>query len=961
MDDKAQKSKFQETLNLQRTDFSIRANAQIKEPEILKRWDDEHIAQKATEKNSGSKKFILHDGPPYANGHLHLGHALTYVLKDIVCKAKRMQGFHAPLVPGWDCHGLPIELKVTTERGLENNRDSVDRITFKKYCREYAEHWIQVQTKELKELGKLADFAHPYLTMSPSYESLTVRALAKFIEQGYIERKLKTVPWCASCQTVLATAEIEYKDRKDPSIYVQFPLPSQTARTIFPFLFEKKPDLHLSFLVWTTTPWTLPLNRAVVLNPSAVYAVLQGKTENQGIIVAKDLADKLCAQIGIEKIELAEADAVVFKGKQAEHPFIQGLQVPVLLDDSVLVSEGTACMHSAPGCGPEDYLLGIKNGLEIYSPLSDDGRYTKGILPTELEGKSIADGQGWVIQTLIDNGRLFHKASISHSYPHCWRCRNGLMFRATSQWFCDLQKNDLVKRSLEEIEKITFVPARGQARLHSFIANRSEWCISRQRQWGVPIPAILCNDCGWSFLSAEFVNNVADHVAKEGVEFWDRMAPIALVELGLLPKDFACGSCGNKNWGHFKLERDILDVWFDSGVSSYAVLSQEPKRLGVPADLYFEGSDQHRGWFQSSLLCGMIIFGHAPMRGIATHGFIVDEHKRKMSKSLGNVIAPGDIMTKYSRDILRLWVAGANFEDDLVISEKLLANVAEVYKKIRNTCRFMVANLYDFDITKDAVETNQMWAIDHYALATLHELDKKVRVCYDTYNFSGAVQAINNYCTNELSAVYLDILKDRLYVEKTDGLARRSAQTAIYNILDVLTRLLAPILSFLAEELSDFYQKGKQQSIHLQEFSPVLDIWDFLNQISKQGQWNMLVLLRAAVLKAIEPLREQGIIKHPYEAVVTLYVDPISDEGMLLKSFIQELEVREDKIRFFKDWLIVSNVTFVDHVQNLEQSGLPWLGVKIERAQGVKCPRCWQWTDSKHADGLCARCAMVVG
>lgn len=983
MDDKAQKNKFQGTLNLPQTDFSIRANASIKEPEILKRWDDENIAQKATEKNSGSKKFILHDGPPYANGNLHIGHALTYVLKDIVCKAKRMQGFHAPLVPGWDCHGLPIELKVTTERGLEKDRNSIDRITFKKYCREYAKHWISVQTKELKELGKLADYDHAYLTMSPSYESFTVRALAKFIEQGYIERKLKTVPWCGSCQTVLATAEIEYKDRKDPSIYVQFPLPDQTARMTFPFLFEKKPNLRLSFLVWTTTPWTLPLNRAVVLNPSAVYVVLQGKEENQAIIVARELADKLCALVGIEKFELAEADSVVFKNKQAEHPFIDGQLVPVLLDDSVMVSEGTACMHSAPGCGPEDYLLGVKNGLEIYSPLSDDGRYTKGILPTELEGKSITEAQGWVIQTLLDKGNLLHKASISHSYPHCWRCRNGLMFRATSQWFCDLQKNDLVKRSRQEIENITFIPERGEARLDSFIANRSEWCISRQRQWGVPIPAILCSECGWSFLQADFVNKVADYVAKEGVEFWDRMTAELLVELGLLPTDFACGDCKNKNLSRFKLERDILDVWFDSGVSSYAVLAQDQKNLGVPADAYFEGSDQHRGWFQSSLLCGMVIFGQAPMKTIATHGFIVDEQKRKMSKSVGNVIAPGDIMTKYSRDILRLWVAGADFEGDLVISEKLLQNVAEVYKKIRNTCRFMVANLYDFDIATDAIEIDQMWALDQYALSTVHELDKKVRAAYDAYNFSGVVQAINNYCTNELSAVYLDILKDRLYVEKADGLARRSAQTALYHILDCMTHLLAPVLSFLSEELSDFYQKNKQASIHLQDMPQIVDVWELLKHnltgdaarvygptqndatavyaTQKQGQWNMLIALRAAVLKAIEPLREQSIVKHPYEAVVSLYIDPVSDEGALFESFMQELAAKEDIVRFFKDWLIVSHVTMLDSARDCGQSGLPWLAVRVERAQGTKCPRCWQWTDSRHVDGLCGRCEQVVG
>lgn len=977
-----QKNPFQETLNLPKTDFSIRANAAQKEPEILKRWEEQDLCTKVTHKNKGQEKFILHFGPPYANGNLHIGHSLSETLKDIVCKAKRMAGFHVPLIPGWDCHGLPIELKVTAEHGLEKDRENIDRVAFKKYCREYAQRWIAIQAEELKEHAILADFKNPYLTMNPGYEASTLRALAAFIEKGHIERKLKTVPWCGSCQTVLATAEIEYKDRKDPSIYVLFTFDDKTSRVTFPFLFEKNPELVISLAVWTTTPWTLPLNRAVVINPTAVYVVLQGKEPNQAFIVAKDVADKVCATLGIEKVELAECDSIVFEGKKVAHPFIQNFQVPVLLDDMAQIGEGTACVHSAPGCGPEDYLFGVKHGLEIFSPLSADGKYTKGILPESLEGMAIADGQRMVFTLLLENKTLLHKTSLTHSYPHCWRCRNGLMFRATNQWFCDLSKNNLINRSLKEIEKTTFVPERGKARLHSFIANRTEWCISRQRRWGVPIPAVMCQACGWTLLSAEFVRLVADKVAQEGIEFWDRMSMQGLIDEQILAQDFACEGCLNHDLTRFTLERDILDVWFDSGVSSYAVLAQDPEQLGLPADVYFEGSDQHRGWFQSSMLCGMVMYDHAPMKTIATHGFVVDEHKRKMSKSLGNVVGPKDVMTKFSRDILRLWVASADYENDLVISDALLASTAEMYRKIRNTCRFLIANIYDFDIATDAVEVQDMLAIDQYALASLHDLDANVRAAYDKYHFSTVVQAINTYCTNDLSAVYLDILKDRLYVEKPNGLARRSAQTVMYHILDVLTRLMSPVLSFLAEEISDVYQNDKQESIHLQDFTQVLDVWGFLTTglqsdrivthqvqetgvliyaLQKRGQWTTLAMLRDAVLKAIEPKRTEGIVKHSYEAHVTLWLDPASEQAEQIKMFLADLDGKEDATRFFKDWFVVSAVSFVADEQGLDQSTLSWLSLKVEHAQGVKCPRCWRWDASSHDAGLCNRCQAVLG
>jgi isoleucyl-tRNA synthetase len=524
------------------------------------------------------------------------------------------------------------------------------------------------------------------------------------------------------------------------------------------------------------------------------------------------------------------------------------------------------------------------------------------------------------------------------------------------------QKNDLVKRALAQVEQIEFIPDWGKARLHAFIANRAEWCISRQRQWGVPIVALLCKKCDWAFVDSDFVKRVADRVAQEGIEYWDRITIEQLIADGLLHKDFACASCGNKALSEFRQERDILDVWFDSGASNYAVLQQDLENLSFPADLYLEGSDQHRGWFQSSLLCSMVLNDQAPMKAILTHGYVVDEQKRKMSKSIGNTVAPQEVIKKYSRDILRLWVASSDFQGDVVISEKLLQNVAEVYRKIRNTCRFLLSNLYDFDSSRDAVTFEKLPALDQYALAQLQEVDKKIRQAYEAYHFAGVFHALNNYCTNDLSAVYLDILKDRLYVEKADGHQRRSAQTVMYTILDTLTRLMAPILSFMAEELSDQYQKNKTESIHLQVFNAI----DFAAQ---HRAWEALEVLRSAVLKSIEPLREQGVIKHSLEARVVLYLDPSSDQAQVIKEFIDGLAGKEEIGRFFSDWCIVSRVDFVpsrqvsaagDLTGSLVQSEAPWLWIAVAHADGVKCPRCWHWEVTDHAQQLCVRCATVL-
>lgn len=981
MSDQAKKS-FKETLNLPNTDFSIRAKAKEKEPEILKRWIKENLYHAAFEKNKGiGKTFTLHDGPPFANGHIHMGHALNRTLKDIVLKCKRMSGYNVISNPGWDCHGLPIELKVVKELEGEQEGSSVEqRVAFKKKCREYAQKWIDVQAEELKRLGVVTDWEHPYITMDPAYEGAILECFADFVEKGYIERKGKTVPWCSSCSTVLATAEIEYQEKKDPSCYILFPFDKAVSEKVFPGVAE------VSLLVWTTTPWTIPLNRAVVIHPTANYVLLEGKEGGSAFIVAEQIADKICAEAGIEKKVLKTFAPETLKNLFVNHPYVEDLQVPVLLDNMVLLDDGTACVHSAPGCGPEDYMVGVKNNLEIFSPITPDGKYSEGIQPKELEGMSVFDGQIWSIKKMAEKGRLFHKSSMRHSYPHCWRCHEPLIFRATDQWFCDLQKNDIVKKSIEAAEKLQFVPEWGKTRFTSSMGSRAEWCLSRQRQWGVPITALMCLDCNHVYLDADFVRSVAKEVAKEGVEFWDIVTVEDLCNKKILPKKFSCSSCGNKDLSKFKKETDIVDVWFESGVSHTAAKVQCPN-LEIPADVYLEGSDQHRGWFQSSFLSSMIMYGKPCTKAFVTNAYVLDAQAQKMSKSKGNVISPQNIVEQYSADILRLWVAGSDFEGNILVSQESLKNSAEVYRKIRNTCRFIISNLYDFDPNKDAIAIEKLTLLDQYALARLQDVITRIKSSYEAYWFTDVFHTLNRYCNNELSSFYLDIIKDRLYTEKKDGHLRRSAQTAIHHILEALVALIAPILSFLAEEVSDFSQgSNKKQSIHLQNFPETMDVWKKVSRHARpehtkslegrlmvsdpnvatfpviiSGWWNILEKIRPEILKAIEAKREVGLVKHSLEAKVTLYFDKSDEQGEMLASFISYVQAEsEDVNRFFKDFFIVSQFEFSESPENCVETGFSWLKVLVEHADGEKCPRCWQWDKTEHEDGLCKRCDKVL-
>ena len=941
---------YKDSLNLPQTDFPIRPNHKEDDAKLLARWQQEDLAGQAMLQNSGAKKFILHDGPPYANGHIHLGHAYNKILKDMISKAQRMMGKHVPVRPGWDCHGLPIELKVTGEQPDLKGAELIQA------CRTYANKWIEIQKAEFEQLGILMDWQNPYLTMSPTYEAKTIEAFGQFVAQGVIEKKNKTVPWCASCATVLASAEIEYEERKDPSIYVLFPIVNSAK------IFAHVPELidkQVSLLVWTTTPWTLPLNRAVMLRPNTDYVVLQDG--DVYLVVAQDLADKICAQKEVVKKIIVQINSKDLVGNRASHPFIEELQVPILCDDSVSLTDGTACVHSAPGCGPEDYEIGIKNNLEIFSPISLDGKYTADILPSSLSGMAVSDGQIWVLKELASKGMLYHKTSIRHSYPHCWRCHNGLIFRATSQWFCNLSKNGLKEKALLCLDKINFIPERSKGSLKGAIDSRLEWCLSRQRVWGTPIVAVLCVDCQQPYTSEELIKKVAQGVAQMGIEYW-RSSKLS----DILPVGLACGKCGG---AEFKKELDILDVWFDSGVSHYAVLLNEAEELNnFPADIYLEGRDQARGWFQSSVLTSMVLEQTPPMRAIGTHGFTVDAKGRKMSKSLGNVVSPQDLIADMGTDGLRLWVASNDFASDPVVSPELLKNVKEVYRKIRNTLRFLISNLYDFNANDNTVDFEDLNIIDQYALYRLQEVSKKVQDNYDACRFTNVFHALADYCAIDLSALYLDIIKDRLYVGAKNGQSRRAAQTVCFYILSTLNKLVAPILSFTAEQVSDHYQAEKTKSIHLQQFSNISGVWQELAarlQLSDNtslqqwlGVWQKLFTLRDVLLKAIEEQRALGIIKHPLEARLEIYLEGNDDITSYIARAGQLLG--QDLISFLKEFLIVSQVQILQESTNLQATGFAGLSVRVIVAHGQKCPRCWKYEESLHVHNLCHECQRIV-
>jgi isoleucyl-tRNA synthetase len=921
---------YKDTLNLPATGFPMKANLTQKELEILERWEKIGLYEKLTETGRDKPKYILHDGPPYANGHIHIGHALNKVLKDIVLKCKRMSGFEAPYVPGWDCHGLPIELQV--EKNLGSKKHQITKSEMRKLCREYAAKFVEVQSREFERLGILGEWDNPYLTMNYVYEGITARELAAFAANGGLFKGKKPVHWCSSCVTALAEAEVEYADHRSPSIYVKFPLRDDISIEV-PALAGKS----VSVVIWTTTPWTLPANLAVSLHPEFDYAALE--TDHGVLIVAAGLVEAFRKGTGIEGQVIATFKAGILEKKNCRHPFYERDSV-ILLGEHVTLEAGTGCVHTAPGHGQDDYEMGLKFGLDIYNPVDNRGRFLENV--EFFAGQPVFEANKSVMDKLAENGMLLGSGEISHSYPHCWRCKKPIIFRATEQWFISMETNALRARALEEINRVTWIPRWGRDRIYGMVEGRPDWCISRQRSWGVPITAFLCQGCGEAVADATVMRHVADLFTAHGSDIWyEREAR------ELLPEGFTCPSCGS---GRLEKEMDILDVWFDSGVSHAAVLETRDN-LSSPADMYLEGSDQHRGWFHSSLLVGVGTRGTAPYKSVLTHGFVLDGAGRKMSKSLGNVTAPEDVIKKFGADVLRLWVAAQDYRDDNRISQEILTRVSEAYRRIRNTCRYILGNVSDFDPTADAVVYADMPEIDRWALHQLELLKERVLRAYDEMEFHIIFQAVNAFCSVEMSAFYLDILKDRLYSSRKDSLKRRSAQTALYLILDSLVKLMAPVLSFTADEVWCHMPKQTCESVHLAEF-PVLT-----PQHRDEGltaRWDTILRVRGEVSKALEMARVQKIIGHSLDAGVTLAA-PQELLGFL-RDYAAEL----------KSIFIVSKVDLAEDIEGdfVAAENVEGLKMLVQAAPGAKCERCWCYDEQIGASAdhptICPKCVEAV-
>jgi isoleucyl-tRNA synthetase len=926
---------WKDTLNLPRTGFPMKASLQTVEPQALARWADMRLYDRIREARRGRPKFVLHDGPPYANGQIHLGTALNKILKDIVVKSRAMMGFDAPYVPGYDCHGLPIELKVDRELGpRKRNMSTAD---FRRACRAYADRFIGVMTQEFQRLGIFGDWEHPYVTMGFGYQAAIARALGKFVYQGLVYKGKKPVHWCIHCRTALAEAEVEYEDHASPSIYVEFPISAEGARD----LAARVPALagrNASVLIWTTTPWTIPSNLAIAFHPEFEYAAYD--IGGRAVIVAEALATQIEQATG----KALGAPVALMRGEQLEgvrfqHPLYARDSVGVL-GEYVTLDAGTGAVHTAPGHGRDDFETGVKYGLDIYAPVGPGGHFLDAV---ELfNGQGVFDANPKIVEALQARGRLWQHETFVHQYPHCWRCHNPVIFLATSQWFIRMDApiatangpKGLRAAALEAIdEQVRWIPAWGRDRIFNMIRTRPDWCISRQRAWGVPIPAVDCTKCGEAILTAELVQRAAGVFDEYGADAWYER-PLA----EFVPDGLACPSCGGRE---FERERDILDVWFDSGSSHEAVLPFRPE-LTWPSDLYLEGSDQHRGWFQSSLLVGLGTRGRPPFREVLTHGFMVDAGGRKMSKSLGNVISPQDIIKTSGAEVLRLWAAMSDYREEVRAGKEILARVVEAYRKVRNTCRYLLANLYDFDPATDALPHARLQEVDRYALARYADVAAGVLDAYASYDFPIIFQRLNQLMTVDLSAFYADVSKDRLYTFAAGSSERRSAQTAMYIIADGISRLLAPILPVNSDEVWQHLPGQREASVHIAEF-PARPSVDGMLDADLLARWDRLMAVRGEVNRALESARQEKIIGTSLAAHVT--VRARGETAALL-------EAHRDQLPMF---FIVSQLDLVRAVGEGHD-----LEVSVARAEGDKCPRCWRMVPAISAEadtlGLCERC-----
>ena len=921
---------LKKTLNLPRSDFPMKARLPEREPEQLAEWERAGIYEKILESRTGAPLFVLHDGPPYPTGDIHLGTGLNKIVKDLMVKSKTMAGFQSPYIPGWDCHGLPIENKVEKEE-LGGQKDKVSPAEFRQMCREWATRYVDLNRRDFKRLGVFGQWDKPYLTMDKHYEATIADAFLTFLEKGYVYRGLKPVYWCMVDRTALAEAEVEYEDHTSNSIWVKFAVAGGERAK------ELGPDV--SALVWTTTPWTLPANRALAFHPDFEYIVAE--TPAGALIFAAERLNAVSEELKFDAAKVRwRGKGRDLEGMQFRHPFLD-LVVPGVLADYVTLEQGSGVVHTAPGHGAEDFYTGQRYGLDTYAPIDDDGRFVEGL--PEYKGKQIFDANEPIIELLARRGALVHSSKYRHSYPHCWRCHNPVIFRATEQWFIGMERNDLRKRALQEIDKVKWAPAWGHDRLYGMIAERPDWCISRQRFWGVPLIVFTCEKCKVRLEDFKALRNVVQWFEKEGADAWYTRSAEEL-----LPPGTKCPKCGDSKW---KKENDILDVWFESGSSHLAVL--DPKAGTWPADVYFEGPDQYRGWFHSSLLVAVGTRDAAPYRQVVSHGWTLDPEGRPMSKSLGNTLLPREITEKWGADVLRLWVVSQDYQQDVRWSEPMMEQLSDSYRKLRNTFRYALSNLYDFDPARDQLADEKLWEIDAWMVRRTGELVRECRAWYESFDFHRVFHAIHDFAVVDLSAFYFDVLKDRLYTFAPKSVGRRSAQTALYRIASALLRLIAPILTFTSEEVWKHFPGAPSAagSIHTAYFPKAEDLERATSE-SVAANWARLAALRPQVLKALEEARSAKTINSGLEAKVTL--SAAGELAALLNKYAA----------FLPALFIVSQVHLEAGAATAKPEASDALGIRIERADGKKCDRCWNFSthvgeNSAHPT-ICERCTAAL-
>ncbi|MGC6245392.1 isoleucine--tRNA ligase [Pasteurella multocida] len=914
---------YKNTLNLPETGFPMRGDLAKREPNMLKSWYEKDLYQKIRQASKGKKSFILHDGPPYANGTIHIGHAVNKILKDIIVKSKTALGYDSPYIPGWDCHGLPIELKVEGLVGKPNQ--NISAAQFREACRQYAAEQVEGQKKDFIRLGVLGDWDNPYLTMNYHTEANIIRAFGKAVENGHLYKGSKPVHWCLDCASSLAEAEVEYEDKVSPSIYVRFSAVDSDA-VLAKFNATDKGTGNISAVIWTTTPWTIPSNRAIAIHENLDYQLVQFNDER--VILAKDLVEEVAKAAGVEQVViLGESKGKDLEWLRFQHPFYD-FSVPFILGDHVTADGGTGLVHTAPDHGHDDYIIAQKNGIEMAGLIGNDGLF-KADVPF-FAGKGVFESNDLVVAKLQEVGAMLKFSKIKHSYPHCWRHKTPIIFRATPQWFIGMEKQGLRQQALSEIKKVRWIPDWGQARIEKMVENRPDWCISRQRTWGVPVALFIHKETEELHpRTVELVEEVAKRVEQKGIQAWWDLDTAELLDADA---------------DNYIKVPDTLDVWFDSGSTYYSVVKDRPEFNGQEADMYLEGSDQHRGWFMSSLMLSTATDNKAPYKQVLTHGFTVDGQGRKMSKSIGNIVTPQEVMDKFGGDILRLWVASTDYTGEISVSDEILKRAADAYRRIRNTARFLLANLNGFDPKRDLVKPEEMMVLDRWAVDCAYQAQNEIKDAYDNYQFHAVIQRLMKFCSIEMGSFYLDIIKDRQYTTKADSLARRSCQTALWHIAEALVRWIAPVLSFTADEIWQYIPGERGEFVFTEEFYNGLFALD-ANEQMNDAYWQQVITLRNEVNRVLEQARNDKIIGAALEAELTIYAND---------TYAPLLAKLQNELRF----VLLTSKAEVKPLADADvaEGEVKGFAVKVVRSANHKCPRCWHYSDSKDAESLCSRC-----